>query len=211
MTFREVEFDIAFHRFADLQHAAVKSLGDVSPVVKRLVQFRVDIGNVKPFEVIVDIEHPVGLNGVVAVTRWVVNERLSVEEAKSILKHRPRKFSRFFERREMHAHPLLEGKFCQVIACAWKPNRLCEFRHVPEGSIEVEGPPVVPALQGFCRAGLQGHPHASMGADVRKACGFLALEQHHRFASDGFVMVDWKHIVGPKLGLVSGKLPSFEG
>jgi hypothetical protein len=50
-----------------------------------------------------------------------------------------------------------------------------------------------------------------MGADVGVACGFLALEQHHRFASDGFVMVDWKHIVGPKLGLVSGKLPSFEG
>jgi hypothetical protein len=43
------------------------------------------------------------------------------------------------------------------------------------------------------------------------ACDAFTFDQDHRFASDGFVMVDWKHVVGPKLGLVCGELPAFEG
>ncbi len=69
---------------------------------------------------------------------------------------------------------------------------------------------MVPALQGFCRACLQSHAHASVGADVGVACCCFALDEHHRLAIDGFDVLEWQHVVGPKFGLVGGKLPSFE-
>ena len=110
----------------------------------------------------------------------------------------------------MHAHPLFEGKFCQVVVGCWKPNGLREFWHVPEGSIQVEGASMVPALQFLCRTGLQSHAHASMGTDVRVACGLFILDEHHRLAIDGFDVLEWQHVVGLEFRLMSCKLPAVE-
>ena len=112
VAFWKVEFDITLHGFADLQHATVKGLRGIGSVIKRLVQFRMDIGNVKSFKVIVDIEHPIGIDHVVSVARSIEHKRLKSEESQALLKPFPWYLCCSIECSEVHAHPLFEGKLC---------------------------------------------------------------------------------------------------
>ena len=63
----KVKRQVAVDRFANLEYATFEGLGFVAGVIEGLVQFRMHVGNVKAFEVVVHVEHPVGFNGMVSV------------------------------------------------------------------------------------------------------------------------------------------------
>ena len=98
----------------------------------------------------------------------------------------------------------------EVVGLAWEADGLLKLGHVTQVSAEVEGAPVVPALQRALGAGFKHQTHASVRANVGQAVRVFALDQHDRLARQGFQMVDWKDRVCFQFSEMGSKLPAFE-
>ena len=75
---------LSFFGVADLQDAVGQKFCGVGIVVDDIIQRGVDIGNVEAFEIIVDVEGPVGADGVFAMTGRVGLELGDGEEAEAV-------------------------------------------------------------------------------------------------------------------------------
>src|SRR2546425_183953 len=67
-----------------LEDAVGQELGGVAAVVESIVERGVDVGDVKAFEVVVDVEGPVGADGVFAVARRVGLELIDWQKAEAL-------------------------------------------------------------------------------------------------------------------------------
>ena len=193
-----------------MQHAALKGLGRVAGVIQGLVQFGVDVRNVKPFEVVVHVEQPVGLNDVISIPPWVVDEGFGVQKTKSLIEPFPRRVRFAFNSREVQPHPSFQRKSAQVVGFTWEPDGLLKFRHVPQRAVEVERSSMVAALQCFFRARLRGQAHPTVRADVGEAGRLGTVDQQNGLTVDGFKVVERLYVVRFHLRDVCGELPPRE-
>ena len=81
---RGLESFRVFVRIADLQDAVGERLGAVAAIVESIVERGMDVGDVEAFKIVVDVEGPVGADGIFAVARGIGLELIDREKAEAI-------------------------------------------------------------------------------------------------------------------------------
>ena len=123
-------------------------LARVAAIVDDLVEARVHERDVEAFEVVLDVERPVGVDDEFAVARRIVNHASPGAPWPRLRPHRPRKRRRAprDRARRRPARPIARRRRCGRLSEGRREiARLLELRHEGHAAREVEAPRVVAA------------------------------------------------------------------
>jgi len=162
---------------ADLQYAVGQKLGGVGVVVDGIVERGVDVGDMEAFEIVVDVEGPVGADGCirdgapdrVGIGRWGGSggDRSS---AGGFVRAGRRDLAR-----RRGSGTIGRGEFGEAVGCSGEVDDVFEFGHGEELAVEVETAAVVAASQIFLGARAFADEIAAVGADVGEAVDLIVV------------------------------------
>ena len=194
-----------------LRRAAWVELGAVGAEVERLRQRRVDERDVQPLEIIVDVEHPVGGDVVVAHALGIEDERVERQRAEPAAYRRQERLGvdgRLQRGQDQRAEARRRQQR-QMIARRRKIDGALELGRVRQLAVEREATAVIAAAQRRRLAGLLAQDGAAMRADVRQAAQRLAVaHQQQRFVERARQEREGHDAAGAHVRRVGRQLPA---